>query len=298
VVARVGGQPITADAVSRIARAQRIDPAEARAIAVHDALLGRWAESRGLGAPADARLAWEGELARRLLRQVAAEARATALTEPELDEASRRRWLDVDRPEGFRTVHAVVRLDASDDEGKKARARALAGAIRAAVLPVAERAASLPLPEGGPLPAPRIAAQSDPDPLSRAFRLAAQGVSVPEGLQVVVQPLPPVSAQGRLLVSGEEARLDPGYAGAASALSERGALSPVVESSFGLHVILLLERSPAVVLRGEARAARLRDDIVNERARAAEKRILAGPKAQRSVEPDAAALLDLVRVDP
>jgi peptidyl-prolyl cis-trans isomerase C len=298
VVARVGGQPITADDVARIAGAQQIDPARARAIAVHDTLLARGAEARGLAASADARLAREGDLARRLLRHVLAEARTVALTEPEIQEASRRRWLEIDRPEGFRTVHAVVRLAASDDEGKKVRARVLAEAIHAAVLSVAERAPSLPLPEGGPLPAARIAAQSDPDPLSRAFRLAAQAAPVPEGLQVVVEPLPAVSAEGRLLTLGDESRLDPAYARAASALPARGALSPVVESSFGLHVILLLERTPALVLQGEARAARLRDDIVNERARAAEKRILAGQQARRSVEPDAAALLDLVRVDP
>jgi peptidyl-prolyl cis-trans isomerase C len=72
----------------------------------------------------------------------------------------------------------------------------------------------------------------------------------------------------------------------------------VVASPAGLHVILLLERTPAVVLTGAARVARLRDDIVNERARAADRKLLAGLKPRASVTPDAAGLLALVTVEP
>ncbi len=296
VVARVGGQPVTADEVGRIAGAQRVDAAQARDIAVRDALFAREATARGLSESPDARLSWDGELARRVLRRVLAEARATPPTAPELEAAAARRWLEVDRPEGSRTVHAAVRYERKDDDAKKARARAVAEAIRAATLPVSARAATLPLKEGAPLPSARIAPRDDPDPLSAAFRAAVTAVPT-GGLQVQAEPLPPATATGRLLVAGDEA-LDEGFARAAAALPARGALSPVVLSPFGAHVILLLERTPAVVLEGEARVARLRDDIVNERARAAEKRLLAGLKAQSSVAPDAAGLLGLIAVDP
>jgi hypothetical protein len=296
VVARVGGRAITAGEVARIARAQHVGATEARDIAVHDALLALGAEARGLAETPDARLAREGELARRMLRQILAGARKVPPTETELAGAAARRWLEIDRPEGFRTVHAVVRFEPGDDDAKKARSRALAEAIRAAVLPVSEQAAAMPLPEGAPPPGPRISPSDDPDPLSSAFRRAVSTVAT-GGLVVQAEPLPPVTAAGRLLIPGDQ-YVDEVFAHAATALPVRGALSPVVVSSFGAHVILLLERTPAVVLEGDARLARLRDDIVNERARAAEKQLLAGLKGQSSVAPDAAALLSLVAVDP
>jgi peptidyl-prolyl cis-trans isomerase C len=295
VVARVGGQPIRADDVARIAAAQGVDVVRARDIAVHDALLAREAAARGLTESPDARLSWDGELARRVLRRVIEEARVLPPTPAELDAAAARRWLEVDRPEGFRTVHAVVRYEAKDDDAKKARARAVAEAIRAAALPVSERAATLPLIEGAPQPTARTAPGADPDPLSGAFRLAVSAVPA-DGFQVVAEPLPAVSATGRLLAPGD-GRLDPDFSRAAAALPARGALSPIVETAFGLHVILLLERTPALVLEGEARVARLRDEIVNERARAGEKRLLGGLRERSSVVPEASGLLGLVGVD-
>jgi peptidyl-prolyl cis-trans isomerase C len=300
VVARVGGQAITVDDVARIARAQGVDAAQARDLAVRDTLLARGAEARGLGSGREALLARDGDLARRRLRRILVQARAAPPTEAELRDATARRWLEVDRPEGFRTVHAVVRFEPGDDDAKKARARALAEAIRRAALPIAERAPDLPLPEGVSAANARVslAPKDDPDPLSAAFRQMVPAVAARDsGLQVVAEALPPVSVEGRVLVPGDE-HLDDAFARAAAALSGRGALSPVVESRFGAHVILLLERTPAVVLQGDARLARLGDDIVNERARAVERQLLAGLRAQSSVAPDAAALLGLVAVEP
>ena len=296
VVARVGDQDITAGEVARIARAQHLPPAEARDIAVRDTLLARGASARGLGASDPAARSWEGELARRLLRRTLAEARATKPTEAELAEATARRWLEIDRPEGFRTVHAVVRFAATDDEATKHRARALAEVVHGVALTVAAQAAALPLAEGGPTPGPRIAPSDDPDPLSAAFRKAVAAVP-PDGLQVQIEPLPAVTAAGRLLVPGEQ-YLDPDFARAAAALPTRGALSPVVVSAYGAHVILLLEHTPALVLEGEARVAKVSDDIVEERARAAEKLLLSGLRSRGSVAPDAPVLLGLVAVDP
>ena len=297
VVARVGSIEVTAERVARIATARGVDAASARDLAVRDALLVRAAAAQGLDATTDVRLTVEGELARRLLREVLAEARAQPPTEAELQEAASRRWLDVDRPEGSRTVHAVVLVDpAKDNEATQARARAIAEAIRAAVLPVAERAATMPLMEGAPPPSARLTANDDPDPLSTAFRRAAAAVPA-EGLSVRIEPLGTVAADGRVLAPGDQ-YYHPEFARAAAALPARGALSPVVTSPAGLHVILLLERTPSLVLTGEARITRLRDDIVNERARAADRKLLAGLKARASVAADAAGLLALVVVEP
>jgi peptidyl-prolyl cis-trans isomerase C len=297
-VARVGGEDITASDVARIAAAQGIDASRALQIAVRDALFAREAGARGLADAPAVRASVDAELARRLLRRVVAEARAAPPTEEELAAAAARKWLDVDRPEGVRVVHAVVRFDPQkDDDAKKARAREVAEAIRAAVRPIAEQAAAVPLPEGAPAPNRRIAPQDDPDPLSGAFRRVASAVPH-DGVEVVVEPLPPVAADGRLLVPGNEAPLDRGFAEAAFALPARGALSPITASPFGLHVILLLERTPPSVLTGEARRARLLVDVVNERARAADKKLLARWQDLRAVAPDAPGLLDLVTVEP
>jgi hypothetical protein len=190
----------------------------------------------------------------------------------------------------------VVRLDpAKDDDAKKARAEVVAEAIRAAVVPVAAQASSMPLLDGAPATGPRIAPQDDPDTLSGVFRRVASAVPH-EGVEVVVEPLPPVAADGRLLIPGGDT-LDMDFVRAVIALPSRGALSPITPSNFGLHVILLLERTPPVVLAAEARRARLFADIVNERARAADKKLLARLQDRRAVMPDAPGLLDLVTVD-
>jgi peptidyl-prolyl cis-trans isomerase C len=297
VVARVGAVEISAERVARVAAAQRVSAAEAQALAVSDAVLAGEAAARGLDRAPAVEQEIVAELARRMSRRLLADARATPPTDEELREASARKWLEVDRPEGFRTVHAVVRHDATrDGEAGKARARAVAEAILAAVQPIAAQAADLPLIEGAPLPTSRQLPAEDPDPLSGAFRRAA--ATVPSGgLEVTIEPLAPTAADGRTLVAaGGQFDLD--FAAAAARLPARGALSPVVQSAFGFHVVLLLERTPALVLSPEARVARLRDDIVNERARAAEKRLLATLKSGGSAAPEAPGLLDLVRVDP
>jgi len=72
VVARVGGRDITAAEVARIAAAQHLDAAEARDIAVRDTLLASGAEARGLSSAPAAKLTWEGDLARRVLRLASA----------------------------------------------------------------------------------------------------------------------------------------------------------------------------------------------------------------------------------
>jgi hypothetical protein len=172
----------------------------------------------------------------------------------------------------------------------------VAAAIRAAVLPVAARAAELVVAEGAPPPGRRIGPRDDPDPLSGAFREAVLAVPT-GGFEVKAEPLPPVASSGRRFLPGEQYVLE-SYGRAATSLHERGALSPIVETTFGAHVIMLLERTPPLVLEGDARLARLRDDIVNERARAAQKKLLADRKDRSWVAPDAAGLLELVRVEP
>jgi hypothetical protein len=296
-VARVGSIVITADLVARIAAAQRTSIEEARDAAVRDALFAQAALDRGLAQTREVDRQITAELARVMLHRVLAEARKAPPTEDELAAAAKRRWLDVDRPEGSRVVHAVVRCDPQkDDDAKKASARAVAEAIRAAALPISERASTMPLPEGAPLPSVRQRPSDDPDPLSAAFRKAAALVPS-RGLEVTIEPLPAAAADGRVLAPNG-GNLDTIFTRAAAAIPARGGLSPIVETNYGYHVILLLERTPAQVLQGEARTARLLADIVNERARAADKQLLARLRPGSGASPDARGLIELPRVEP
>jgi peptidyl-prolyl cis-trans isomerase C len=297
VVARVPPLTVSAEQVARIAARRGLDPRAARDAAVSDAVLARGALDRGLDASPETQGRVSAELARRTLRRLLDEARATPPTEDEMRAAAERKWLDVDRPEGSRTVHAVVVIEQEKaNPAELARARAVAEAIHAAALPIAARAEAMPLVEGAPHPSDRLPPSEDPDPLSRAFRLAAAAVPT-DGFQVVVQPLDTVSAEGRILKPTGGAYLAP-FAAAAAALPARGALSPVSPSPAGLHVILLLERTPAQILTGEARALRLRDDVVNERARAASQRLLASLRPRAEIAAEAPGLLGLVNVEP
>lgn len=297
VVARVAGADIRAEQVARIAAAQRVSPAEARDHAVRDALLARAARDRGLDRTSTFDRDEAATLARLMARRLLDDARRAPPTEAELADSAKRRWLDVDRPAGARTVHAVVHFSDSRDSAEKgARAEALAQAIRAVALPLSERASTMPLVPGGPHPIARQLPSEDPDPLSGAFRAAALA-NGEKGLEMTVEPLSSVAADGRVLVPGAEP-VDPAYGRAAAALRERGDVSAVVKTWTGYHVIMLLERTPELVLTGEARRARLFADIVNERARAAEKKLLASLRERGGAAPDARGLLELVHVEP
>jgi hypothetical protein len=296
VIARVGERAIHAEAVGRIAAAQQLTPAAARDLAIHDALFAEGAQERGLDRSLDVVLATRAMLARRLLRQIRAEAEQAPITDEDLARAAERRWLDVDRPEGFRTIHAVVRFDESAPGDKRARALDLAEAIRAAALPLQDRASELLLPASASPSRPK---RVEDDPLVAAFQKAMDPFikGDHDGLPVTVEPLPAVAADGQVLTP-EGASFDPTFSRAAAALGQRGAVSPVVVSSFGAHVILLLEKIPAVKLSLEERRALLYGDIVVGRARAAEEKLLAGLRGRSAWATDADALLALVAVDP
>lgn len=299
VVARVGGAPITSDLVARIAATHGIDVARARDLAIRDALLAREAEAQGLASTPETRVLVDAAITRHLLHSLQARVGEPPIADGELASATARHWLDLERPEGHRTVHAVVRLDATADQAKRARAVAIAEAIRAAVLPIRAQAASMPLPAraAGALPPSSYGkpATEDADPLAAAFLEAANRVAH-EGFDVVVQPLPAVTAAGRVYHPAER-QFDPDFARAAAALPARGDVSPVSPSSAGVHVIMLLERLPAQIVPLDERRRVVRPEIVTERARAAQQRILADLRKQSSTVPDADAHLALVTVD-
>ncbi|MBW2455059.1 MAG: hypothetical protein JRI68_11140, partial [Deltaproteobacteria bacterium] len=145
VVARVGELDISAQTVAAIAGEQNVSVEEARDRAVYDALL-----ASGARAELPPRVVADGEarvLARALLRTLWSEAQQQPTTEAELAEAKERHWTELERPVGYRAVHAVVRADAKASEEQHHQARALAARLREAVKPSTAVARAEPVPE-------------------------------------------------------------------------------------------------------------------------------------------------------
>ncbi|MGK3981826.1 peptidyl-prolyl cis-trans isomerase [Sorangium sp. So ce136] len=291
LAARVGAIDIPVDSVARIAAAQRISPAQAADAAIRDALFAAEARGRGLEQDPEVQREIRAVLARRLLHRLKEEAESAGpVSDDELRLATERHWLDLDRPEGYRTVHAVVRLSADADEATRAKARALADGIRAAVVSAREVALRSEPPRAAGT------GHTPSDPAADTFISAAKGVAA-EGLEVVAQPLPPVTAAGRTLTP-EPQPFDVDFSRAAASLVARGDLSAPVTSSFGVHVIMLLERIPAQVVPVEERRVLVRDEVVTERARAAQAKLLEVLRREPRVVGGVDALLELVRIEP
>lgn len=285
IVARVGDAPIHADQIARIAAAQNIPTIEARDLAVRDALLAAEAHARGIDADRQVELAASGVLARALVRDIAAAAEAQGpVTDAELDEITARHWTDLDRPDASRVVHALVSPKKNAADGARARASSLAADIRKAITPAIDAAQHTEPPAD-----PRAE-----DPVTEIFRKAATSVSASD-LDVRVEPLAPVVADGRTFVPG--LTLDPAFAKAAVALTKRGDVSPVIETSFGFHVLLLLQRVPGETVPREERRAKVREEVMSLRARAAKEQLMSRLRPSAGIERNADATLALVPVD-
>jgi peptidyl-prolyl cis-trans isomerase C len=297
IVARAGSADVHAAFVARVAAAQRLSLERARDAAVREALFASEARARELDRQEPVRSSIQASLARLLLRDLLAAAKqAGPVTEDELHDATQFYWLEMDRPPGFRAVHAVVRLDGKSGEAQRARAMEIAEAIRRSVEPLGGAAeVASPPPPSSAAPTSGAPRTAPSDPLVDAFKRAASAVPH-DGFDVVIEPLPPVAADGRVLEPGDR-RFDPAFARAAASLERRGDLSPPTASSFGVHVIMLLERLPPVHLPEEERRARVHDEVIAARARAAERALLERAREASSVDRSVDALLALIPVD-
>jgi hypothetical protein len=184
-------------------------------------------------------------------------AKQAAATEEELASWTAFHWAEVDRPQMFRTVHAVVRVKADAVPEEVQKAERVAQAIRVAV-----------------------SGASDQD----AFQTAAKAVPN-EGLEVRAEGLDFVAADGRVMRLGGKAsaqggRYDVAYASAAAQLSSAGQITPVIRSSFGFHVIRLEETLPPIRLDEGTRRSLANHDVLERRARLAVQALLANERAR------------------
>jgi hypothetical protein len=141
-------------------------------------------------------------------------------TDQEVTKVQAERWFNVDRPAAAQTTHFVVLTK----RGRQAeQAEALARKIAAAVHNITN---------------------------SKAFILAAKRFPA-DGLDVVAESLPPVTADGRSIQLdlngnpiGEGPQFDVTFSRAANAIDRVGAQSGIVRTRFGFHVILLDRKFP------------------------------------------------------
>jgi len=273
-VAQVGSERISVQTVTSIASAQGISPRAALDHAAEDALLAIRAHSQ---LSPDVSLAQLERIAltQPLLKQLNDAAREKSVTDDEVKAAIERRWWDLDRPEMFRTTHAVVQVLKPEQE---ANAKEVAEAIEQAVVGVTK---------------------------ADEFRKLAKAVDK-RGLTVTVEDLTPVAADGRTVdplrppaPGSVTVPFDLAFAAAASRLTQVGQISPVVRSKFGYHVILLTQRIAAQHRTFAQLRQQLSEEIYQNRARTALNALLTPLRAAATVtiSEQAAPLTGLIRVE-
>lgn len=232
VAARVGDQTIPLSVVATVADAQKISTREAVRRLADDEVAATAARRHDLERRQPT--AW---------RLVAARARFTSdrildeakrggpPTDDEVKSLSLRHWQEVDRPPTIGVIHVVVL------HPKKAelvsQARALATAIHEAVKTTTNAA---------------------------DFEKAANGVAHDAALQTKVESLPPFADDGFVAQGG--GRLDEAFTKGAYTLTSPGDTTQVVESTFGWHVIRLLERFPEQRMPFETRRAAFKEEAL------------------------------------
>jgi peptidyl-prolyl cis-trans isomerase C len=273
IVADVGPLAIRLETVAAVASARRITSRDALEREIRDAVFANGALHQGLEQNPLARAALRGALARATLEALKQEAARTEPTDAEVDEGTQRHFVDLDRPEAFRVIHAVVRVAENAAPALKSRARSLAERIADAVSKSNDEA---------------------------AFRSAAESVDHGD-LEVVVQTLAPVAADGRVVDPDHPAdhlTFALSFSQAASRLTHPGQKSGVVATEFGFHTMMLLERTPAHSVPLDERRRILRDEIFQHRAHKLRDELLTRVKSTlaSNVERSADALLSTVDV--
>jgi peptidyl-prolyl cis-trans isomerase C len=294
VVARVGDEVITRDAVAAIARAQNVDAERALELATFDALTAAEARARKLDVRHDRSA--NAALARLVIDALADESRAEGPpTEEEIAALTERHWVEVARPEGVVVAHAVVMVPPGASPDVDASALGLAKRVREALAPASELAKETPAPDNEP----KRGKKPPGDPAASELVRLAQSVAAGD-LQVIAEHLWPIGSDALTLRVEAREQYDPLFVAGAFALKDRGDLSQPVRSSFGYHVILLLDRIPAATLTFEQRQKRFEPEVTAVRTRRKLDELLTRLRTEVPVnqdDPNVGGLLEQVQLE-
>ncbi len=266
VAARVGTEAIPLSLVAKVAEEEKIAPKDALARLVDDAIAANAARTRRLdGAPPTSWLLTAAR-ARIATEKLMADARAAGPpTDAEVKELSDAHWREVDRPTAVRVYHVVVCALACTDDGLKGRKRTPEAKAHAREVATALRPLILPLQTTAEI-----------EQKAKEFQHPDDVEILPQALNVGVTP------DGRLLVGG--GAFDPAFAAAANAIPKVGETSAVVETSFGFHLIRLLERYPAIQVPWEERRVAFAEETNAMRAVKAKDAALKALRAKTPVQ--------------
>ena len=230
-VARVGNVEIPVTLAAEVAQARGLSPRDATTLLVDDALLAEAAHQQSLDTDPHVIAKVRAAQARMTVNQLLKEQPMKPATDEQVAEMSRELWPQVDRSEARRTTHAIVLAATAtkdpavpDTAEGNARRVVLAERIRDAVAHATTPA---------------------------EFTSLAKAVA-PDGLDVRVEALPPIVADGRAFDGNT---FDSAFAAGAFAVPDDQHLSGIVKSSFGWHIIYVTERLPPVHQSTEERRA-------------------------------------------
>jgi peptidyl-prolyl cis-trans isomerase C len=235
MAARVGGQVIPVSLVASVANAQNITAREAVRKLVDDEIAASAARTRGLDQKLPVSWKLVAARARIVSERIHDDAKQRGLpTDEEVKILSEKHWVDVDRPPSIHVIHAIVMRP--KDPSLLASARSLAAELHKAVVSAS----------------------------SEDFEEAAKAVTHDPKLDVRVEKLPAFVDDG--WVTEGSGRMDEAFTKAAFTLQSPGDTTAIVESSFGFHVIRLLERIPEKRMPFETRRLAFAEEVKTMRA--------------------------------